>query len=382
MKMSLWARGVVASIVSLSMVTSSIACTMLSYTDANGNTYVARTHEYPGMMPNELTYFPVGSRIESMTPDGKQGHTFNTKYAIFGATLKGMYPNVKQDTLHEAVNDQGMSISALEYTLNGEMKVTGSAEKVLSVLDFGTWALGNFKTIRELREAIDKEVIQLWLPRLKAMGDAITPVHYAIIDKTGDSVVIEFTDGKWNIFQNPTGVMTNNPPFPWHVTNLANYAGLNNVDKNSGQFNKLKVTAPDTGGALRGLPSSNMSADRFIKAAYYSAFAEKAKTPETAILTLSHLMNNFDRPVGITIDEPGHGSKGENIGAKVATSEVTYYTVLRDLNQNHYYIRQITMMNFVKFDLSKLTSIKSVKVVSFDALSKYTSWDGADLFLK
>lgn len=90
----------------------------------------------------------------------------------------------------------------------------------------------------------------------------------------------------------------------------------------------------------------------------------------------------LNRPVGITIDEPGHGSKGENIGAKVATSEVTYYTVLRDLNQNHYYIRQITMMNFVKFDLSKLTSIKSVKVVSFDALSKYTGWDGADLFFK
>lgn len=44
---------------------------MLSYTDTKGNSYVGRTNEYPGMLPDELTYYPVGTRIESVTPDGK-----------------------------------------------------------------------------------------------------------------------------------------------------------------------------------------------------------------------------------------------------------------------------------------------------------------------
>ena len=35
-------------------------CTALTYKDANENLYVGRTNEYPGMLPDELTYYPVG----------------------------------------------------------------------------------------------------------------------------------------------------------------------------------------------------------------------------------------------------------------------------------------------------------------------------------
>jgi choloylglycine hydrolase len=375
-------RTLLASVLSLSMVTSSIACTALSYTDANGNMYVGRTNEYPGMLPDELTYYPVGTIIESVTPEGKKGHTFSTKYAILGATLKGMVANAKQDTLHEAINDHGLSISALEFTSNGEAKTTASPEKILSLLDFPTWMLGNFKTIQEFRQALPASGLEIWLPRIKSMADLVTPVHYAVFDKSGDGIVIEFEGGKIQIYENTPGVLANNPPFPWHLTNLQNYAGLTNIDKNTGEFRKLKVTAPDSGGATRSLPNSNISPDRFVKAAYYANFAEKAKNPTDAILTLSHVMNNFDRPVGITIDMPGSSGKGESIASQKPTSEVTYFTALKDLNQSHFYIRTIKMMNFVKFDLSKLTSVKTVKTVSFETLSKQTNLDGADLFLK
>lgn len=55
---------------------------------------------------------------------------------------------------------------------------------------------------------------------------------------------------------------------------------------------------------------------------------------------------------------------------------------MTDLNQSHFYIRTIKMINHVKIDMRQLASIKMVKTVSFDALSKYTSLDGTDLFLK
>lgn len=381
MNMGVWIKGLLASVLSVSLATSTMACTTLSYTDANGNMYVGRTNEYPGTLPDEMTYFPAGSTIESVTPEGRKGHAFQTKFAIIGVTLKGMVPNAKQDTVHEAINDQGLSISVLEYPLNGEMKTTGPDDKILSALDFATWALGNFRTVDEIRQGIDKDGIQIWLPRIPGMADMIAPLHFAIWDRRGHGAVIEFTEGKLNFYENTTGAMTNNPPFPWHLTNLANYAGLTNVDKNSATFNKMIVSAPDAGGALRSLPASNMSADRFIKAVYYSNFAKKADTSEVAILTLSHIMNNFDRPDGITIDDPGTlGS--ESIPSKTPTSEMTYYTALRDLSQNHFYLRPITKMNFVRFDMAKLTGVKSVKVVSFDELNKHTDIDGSELFLK
>ena len=360
----------------------SIACTMLSYTDAKGNMYVGRTNEYPGMLPDELTYYPVGTRIESVTPDGKQGHVFKTKYAIIGATLKGMVPNAKQDTLHEAMNDQGLSISILEFTENSELKVTAAPDKVLSATDLGTWALGSFSSVRELTAALQKNEMQFWLPRIKSMGNVIAPMHFSIVDRNGDAVVIEFTDGKLNIYQNTVGVLTNDPSFPWHVKNLNNYAGLTNIDKNSGQFNKYKANAPDAGIALRGLPSSNISPDRFIKAAYYSNFAEKAKTPDGAILTLSHVMNNFDRPAGITVDKPSASSVGESVASKKPTSEVTFFTALKDLNRGLFFIRTIDMMNYVKFDMNKLSSVKTVKAVSFSAFLKTSNMNADDLFLK
>lgn len=374
-------RGLVALILSLSLPASSHACTVLSIRDAKGNVYQGRTNEYPGMQPDELTYFPAGSSIESVTPDGGKGMSFKTKYAIFGATLKGMTPNAKQDTLHEAVNDQGMSFTTNAFTRNGQSKITMPADKVLSVIDFGAWALGNFRTTDEVKKAIENNEVDVWFPNIASMWNLLAPVHFALYDKSGGAIVIEFVGGKTQVYDNAVRVMTNDPPFPWHLDHMNNYARLSNVDKNSGQFQDLSVQAPDSGGALAGLPSSNTSPDRFVKAAYYSNYALKASSSEEAIQTLSHVMNNFDRPVDITIDEPSDSSGGESVQSKAATSEATYFTVMNDLSQNHFYIRTIKQINYVRFDVGKLAGLKAVTKVSFQRLNSSTSLDGTELLL-
>lgn len=370
------------ALLSFSLPANAHACTVLAIKDASGNTYQGRTNEYPGMQPDELTYYPTGTLIESVTPDGKKGLSFKTKYAIFGATLKGMTPNAKQDTLHEAVNDQGMSFTTNAFTRNGQPKITLPPDKVLSVLDYGAWVLGNFKTTDEVKKAIESHEVDVWLPNIASMWNLLAPVHFAVYDRTGGAIVIEFVDGKTQVYDNTIGVMTNDPPFPWHLDHMNNYARLTNVDKNSGQFQGLKVEAPDSGGALAGLPSSNTSPDRFVKAAYYANFAQKAGSPEEAVQTLSHVMNNFDRPTDITIDEPSNTSGGESVKSKAATSEATYFTVMNDLSQNHFYIRTIRQINFVRFDLGKMAGLKSVTTVSFKRLNSTTSWDGNELLTK
>lgn len=356
-------------------------CTVLSYIDANGNAYTGRTNEYPGMQPDELTYYPAGTLIQSQTPLGRPGVSFRTKYAIFGATLKGMVANARQDTLHEAMNDQGLSITANAFTENGEAKVTAPDDCVLSAADFGTWALGNFKNVREVKEAVQNKVVDIWLPRVPSMWNLITPVHYALFDQSGEGIVVEFPDGVPTVYDNEVGVLTNDPPFPWHLKNMNNYAGLTNIDKNSGQFNRLVVKSPDSGSALASLPSINISAGRFVKAAFYSNFAAKAKDSKEAIQTLSHIMNNFDRPQNITIDEAGSTGKGESVATQGATSEVTYFTVLTDLTQRHFYIRTIKSINYTRFDITDLSQLQSTKVISFEQLNLNECLDGTKMFL-
>ena len=72
-------------------------CTVFMYTDANGIIYQARGHEGPALFPESVAYYPAGSIIESSTPAGKAGATFNTKHAFLAVTIAGMVPNAKQD---------------------------------------------------------------------------------------------------------------------------------------------------------------------------------------------------------------------------------------------------------------------------------------------
>ncbi len=61
----------------------------------------------------------------------------------------------------------------------------------------------------------------------------------------------------------------------------------------------MEFNQPDSGIATAGLPASNTSVGRFVRAVYYSQFAEKVDKPDTAMTTLAHIMNNFDRPAAL-----------------------------------------------------------------------------------
>jgi penicillin V acylase-like amidase (Ntn superfamily) len=365
----------------LSSIGNSSACTAMMMKDANGNAYQARTMEWAGVLPESLHYLPAGSSIQSVTPDGKQGMTFKTKYGFVGVSLKHLVPNAKQPGIAEGANDQGLSLS-LNAFLGAEGPVVDSdPSKVLSLMDFGAWILGNFQSVYQVKQALANKEVSVWLPPLAIFGGMKAPFHYAVFDKTGAGIVVEFSKGKLNVYDNPVGVMTNGPEFPWHLENLNNYAQLSNVDRNSGSFGSLKVSAPDGGNALAGLPSSQISSGRFVKAAFFTNYVRKAKSPDEAIQTLSHVINNFDRPYDLSTDPAGSNTEAA-AGEKGMNTEVTLFTTMNDLAQNQFYIRPINTINFAKIDLRKLADVREVKKVSFDQVAQLNGADATEQFLK
>jgi len=365
----------------LSSVVDSPACTAMMMKDANGNAYQARTMEWAGVLPESLHYLPAGTSIESVTPDGKQGMTFKTKYGFVGVSLKHMVPNAKQPGIAEGANDQGVSLSLNAFLGAEAPPVDADTAKILSVMDFGAWVLGNFQSVSQVKQALANKDISVWLPPLAIFGGMKAPFHYAIFDKTGAGIVVEFSEGKLNVYDNPVGVMTNIPEFPWHLKNLNNYAQLSNVDRNSGSFGGLKVSAPDGGNALAGIPFSQISTGRFVKAAFFTTYVRKAKSPTEAIQTLSHVINNFDRPYDLSIDPAGSNTEAA-AGDTGMNSEVTLFTTMNDLAQNQFYIRPINAINFAKIDLHKLADLKEVKKVSFDQVAQLDGGNATELFLK
>ena len=353
------------------------ACTALMITDQQGNAYSAKTMEYAVPLPFAMSYVPAGTKVVSVAPGNKPGLSFETKYPVLGVGANvGVGSGLNM--LAEAANDQGLSVSSNE--MPGSQSPTGAgsdAAKAVAATDLALDRLGNFKSVAEVKAALVDGSVSVWLPEIPLMGNLVAPLHYILFDKTGAGIVIEYLDGKQNIHDNPVGVVTNAPDFPWHRQNLTTSAQLTKGDKNTGQFGQLKVGAPDSGNALDNLPSSQISAGRFVKAAYYTQFVRKADSPEDAVITLGHIMNNFDRPYDLSIDK-GYSAEGGKPGS--TTSEVTLFTWMNDKSRNLYFLRTIDALNFAQFEIDKLSPIKKVVTVPLDKIND-DQLDGTQILL-
>ncbi|MBL8658889.1 MAG: linear amide C-N hydrolase [Rhodospirillales bacterium] len=262
---------------------------------------------------------------------------------------------------------------------SGRQGAVETTRAVLSASDLGSWALSQFATVAEVKAALADQPIVL--EALALLGGVVSPFHYVVHDAAGASLVIEFDNGKMTLYDNPVGVMTNGPNFSWHLTNLDNYTHLSNVDRTTASFGDYKAIQPDSGIATAGLPASGTSVGRFVRAAYYAQFTERAPSADEAVQTLAHVMNNFDRPRGVTIDYPqggAHVSTGLEVAgladdtATLYATEFTSWTNLSDLARKRFFIRAYKSLNYTGFDLAALASLTAPKAVALAHL------DGAD----
>ncbi len=352
------------AVASTAIAPSAVACTSLLYADANDQFYAGRTMELPMELPYKVSYFPAGTTFGSQA-DKHHVLDFTGQNAFLSISVPD--PVSGDVKVAEGVNDKGLTFSVLAFaSTEGPKDMVDNTQAVLSAIDLGAWTLSQFGTVDEVKAALEEQPVLV--TSLLPHGLLKTPFHYTLHDATGKSIVIEFANGEQNIIDNPLGVMTNGPEFSWHMTNLNNYTFLSNIDQSKLELNGVKLAQPDSGIATAGLPASNTSVGRFVRAVYYSQFAEKAENADSAITTLAHVMNNFDRPRGITIDNRFRDSI-ENIAApgvnnnRVYTSEYTSWTSLIDLQQRQLHIRTYDNLNYVQFDLDALSDINEVRHV-------------------
>lgn len=265
------------------------ACTSLLYTDAKGAPYAGRTMELPVQLDYNVAFYPVGSNFSSQA-DKHVALDYQAKHSFLSITVPD--PVTKDLKVVEGINDKGLSFSVLAFaSTKGPADMSEKTQKILSAIDLGSWVLSQFKTVGEVKVALEKQPVLV--TALLPMGLLKTPFHYTIHDANGDSIVIEFSDGEQHIYDNKLGVMTNGPEFTWHLTNLNNYTFLSNIDKSELKIGGLTFTQPDSGIATNGLPASNTSVGRFVRAVYYSQFAEKAKNARRSSHHLSSYNEQF-----------------------------------------------------------------------------------------
>ncbi|MDI2091803.1 linear amide C-N hydrolase [Commensalibacter oyaizuii] len=315
---------------------ANLACTSLIIKDKSNNVYHGRTLEFSVDYPSYLSFYPCNTVFTTVAPDNSAGLTFTSKYNILGITM----PASSKDDLCfiNGFNCAGLAFAANMYSSSVTPDLNPEDYcRSIPVIKIGDWGLASFATVDEVKAALQKQPV--WSPVLASIGNRTSPFHFIFYDKTGKSIVIEYDNKKLNIYDNPTGVLTNGPEFPWHLTNLNHYTMLTNKDvPTSTALGNLTLKQPDLGNSTANLPSDEMSVGRFVRAVYYSSFVNKVDNPDTALVELSHIMNKFDRPKNITVGTDG-------------VYEYSEWTALADLSRGELFIRTYNDINYTKYSL-------------------------------
>ena len=306
------------------LVASANACTGILLTAADGTVVQARTMEFGVDMGSNVIVVPRGYEQTGTAPDGKPGLKWSSKYACVGANGVGL------PIIIDGLNEKGLS-AGLFYFPGTAGYMTYSAtdvDKTLSPWELGSWILANFATVDEVKSAIGTVVV----PDVVLAKWGFCPgVHYVVIDATGAAIVIEYVGGQLHLHDNPLGVLTNNPAFDWHMTNLRNYIKFTPTGAPPLVLDGVTFTALGEGSGMLGMPGDFTPPSRLVRAVAYSQSVEPVDTGEEVVLQAFHILNNFDIP------------KGSVRGAKDAhgnvVDEETQWTSVCDLKAKKFYFR-------------------------------------------
>lgn len=312
------------------------ACTGISLQALDGGRVVARTVEWASS-PMQCGYVvaPRGHAHRSFTPDGEDGLKYESRYGYVGIYTE------YEPFIVEGINETGLSAGLFFFPGYGQYASFDRARKDRTLCDmqFVSWVLSQFSTIDELKQAMDKI-------DLVTLNNKIGAVHWRIAQPDGRMVVLEIVDGIPHFYENPLGVLTNSPGFPWHITNLDNYVNLAPGSAPDRTIAEGMILKPLGGGSgMLGLPGDFTPPSRFVRAAFLSSTAPKCSTTSDAVLQAFHILNNFDVPVGI-----------QNPEGKVPDGlpSATQFTSATDQNQMKLYYRTAWNCNIRCIDLRSI----------------------------
>ncbi len=263
-------------------------CTAVSY--CPGDHYFGRNLDLDHSYNETVTITP-----RNFTFNFRNESQLTSHHAMIGmATIADDYP-----LYYEATNEAGLSIAGLNFPENTQYFPAQKDKLNLAPFELTPWLLGQ---CNNTAEAVDQlKSINLWnCPFSRDLP--LSPLHWLISDRTS-SVTVECTHKGLHIYDNPMGVLTNNPPFPYHLHNFSNYMSLTHQPPANCQPITLKPYSLGLGSF--GLPGDMSSGSRFIKAAFTKFHSICAPDEEKAVSQFFHILNSVCQQRGLTQTEKG-----------------------------------------------------------------------------
>lgn len=221
----------------------------------------------------------------------RRAGTMTRHLAMIGmATVQEGYP-----LYAEAVNEKGLGMAGLMFDGNAFYPDTLDNNKSnVSPFEFIPWIVGKCSTVDEAKKLLAATHITN-IPFSEKIP--LTPLHWHIADRNS-SIVVESVKEGLKIYDNPVGVMTNNPQFGYQLENLGNYLNLT-VGVPQNIFSEKAGVKPFSNGlGSFGLPGDYSSPSRFVKTAYLKLNSVCKDNEMDSISQFFHILGSVFVPNG------------------------------------------------------------------------------------
>ena len=293
--------------------------------------YFGRTLDYEFSYGEQITVaprnFPLPFRGKGM---------LTHHYAIIGmAHIAQNYP-----LYYDAANEKGLAMAGLNFVGNAKYRHQISGKDNIAVFEFIPWVLAQCTSVADAKNLLQR--INL---TEDAFSDSLPPaqLHWIIAD-SNESIVVESTEDALHIYENPVGVLTNNPPFPQQMQNLCNYMHLSAAEPTNQFCPALDLLPYSRGMGALGLPGDLSSPSRFVRAAFTRLNSLCGNSENSSISQFFHILDTVSQTRGCCRLNNGK-------------SEITIYTSCCNATKGIYYYttydnRQICAVDMHSEDLS------------------------------
>ncbi len=303
-------------------------CTAATY--KTKDFYFGRTLDYEFSYGDEVTITP-----RNYSYNFKEKGKIDTHYAMIGmAHVVDDYP-----LYYEATNEKGLSMAGLNFVGNAVYNGKVKEKDNIAQFEFIPWILSQCSTVKEAQNLIQKINI-LDIPFNDLLP--VAQLHWIISDSK-ESITVESVKEGIKIYENPVGVLTNNPPFDMQMFCLNNYMNLSPEPSENKFAKDLNLKQYSRGMGAIGLPGDLSSQSRFVKVAFTKMNSVSGTEEKESVSQFFHILNSVDQQRGCCLLEEGK-------------YEITIYTSCCNTNKGIYYYttydnHQITAVNMHKENL-------------------------------
>ncbi len=259
-------------------------CTAISF--FSGHHYFGRTLDLEYTYDEQIVITPRRFPFRYLDLPTDEAH-----YAMIGiATVMEGYP-----LYYDACNEQGLSIAGLNFVGNAVYRPWEEGMYNLAQFELIPWLLGRCQNLAEARA----ELGRINLLNVSFRQDLpVARLHWMLSDRSG-SIVVEPTASGLCIYENPVGVLANNPPFPSQMEHLSLYQNLTPDEPPSPRFgNSLSLSPISRGTGALGLPGDRTSPSRFVCAAFAKLNATQKENPEDSVNQFFHILGAVEQIEG------------------------------------------------------------------------------------